>query len=83
VLGRPVKLPASAEPALGMAVLAATPGRAPADVAAEMVRIRTVVEPRPAAAGRFDEPYRRLVGELARRGWLPADTAALVAGRAS
>ncbi|MDT7748581.1 MAG: D-ribulokinase [Pseudonocardiales bacterium] len=83
VLGRPVKLPASAEPALGMAVLAATPGRAPADVAAEMVRIRTVIEPRPAAAGRFDEPYRRLVGELARRGWLPADTAALVAGRAS
>ncbi|HEV7789595.1 MAG TPA: FGGY family carbohydrate kinase [Pseudonocardia sp.] len=83
VLGRPVKLPASAEPALGMAVLAATPGRAPADVAAEMVRIRTVIEPRPAAAGRFDEPYRRLVDELARRGWLPADTAAMVAGRMS
>jgi sugar (pentulose or hexulose) kinase len=83
VLGRPVKLPASAEPALGMAVLAATPGRAPADVAAEMVRIRTVIEPRPAAAGRFDEPYRRLVDELARRGWLPADTAAKVAGRLS
>jgi D-ribulokinase len=83
VLGRPVKLPASAEPALGMAVLAATPGRAPAEVAAEMVRIRTVIEPRPAAAGRFDEPYLRLVGELARRGWLPADTAAMVAGRAS
>jgi D-ribulokinase len=80
VLGRPVKLPASAEPALGMAVMAATPGRAPADVAAEMVRIRTVIEPRPAVAGRFEEPYLRLVGELARRGWLPADTAAMVTG---
>ena len=72
VLGREVKLPASAEPALGMAVLAATPGRPPAEVAAEMVRIRAVVEPRAAAAGRFDEPYHRLVGELVGRGWLPS-----------
>jgi sugar (pentulose or hexulose) kinase len=78
VLGRPVKLPASAEPALGMAVLAATPGRAPAEVAAEMVRIAEVIEPRAAVAGRFDEPYLRLVGELERRGWLPSDMAAAV-----
>ena len=27
ILGRPVKLPVNAEPALGMALLAATPGR--------------------------------------------------------
>lgn len=71
VLDRPVTLPESAEPALGMAVLAATPGRSVRQVAAEMVRIRGVVDPRPGAATRFAEPYRRLVDELERRGWLP------------
>lgn len=72
ILGRPVKLPANAEPALGMALLAATPGRPPAEVAAEMVRIREVIEPR-AGADRFDQPYRRLLDELTRRGWLPEE----------
>lgn len=71
VLDRPVTLPESAEPALGMAVLAATPGRSTVQVAAEMVRIRRVIEPRPGAAARFAEPYRHLVDELERRGWLP------------
>ncbi|MBO0875780.1 MAG: FGGY-family carbohydrate kinase [Pseudonocardia sp.] len=75
ILGRPVKLPTSAEPALGMAVLAATPGRAPAEVAAEMVRIREVIDPRPGAAGRFDGPYHRLLDELTDRGWLSPDVA--------
>ncbi|WP_028925556.1 FGGY-family carbohydrate kinase [Pseudonocardia acaciae] len=75
ILGRPVKLPASAEPALGMAVLAATPGRAPAEVAAEMVRIRATIDPRPTTAGRFDQPYHELIAELTRRGWLPAEVA--------
>ena len=81
ILGREVKLPANAEPALGMAVLAATPGRPPAEVAAEMVRIREVIEPRAAVAGHFDEPYRRLVGELTDRGWLPAEMATQVTAR--
>jgi sugar (pentulose or hexulose) kinase len=75
ILGRPVKLPANAEPALGMAVLAATPGRSPADVAAEMVRIREVIEPRPGRAARFHDPYARLIAELERRGWLPEEQA--------
>lgn len=75
ILGRPVALPESAEPALGMAVLAASPGRSPAEVAAEMVRIREVIEPRPDAAARFVEPYRRFVDELEDRGWLPAGPA--------
>jgi hypothetical protein len=57
-----------------MAVLAASPGRDAAEVAAGMVRVRAVVEPRP-DGGRFAEPYLRFVDELERRGWLPAPTA--------
>ena len=71
VLGRPVTLPENAEAALGMAVLAASTGRKVAEVAADMVRVREVIEPRPDRAGRFREPYGRLVDELARRGWVP------------
>jgi len=74
VLGRPVTLVENAEPALGMAVLAASPGRDAADVAATMVRVHAIVEPRPDGA-RFTEPYLRFVDELERRGWLPAATA--------
>ena len=74
VLGRPVTLVENAEPALGMAVLAASPGRDAAEVAATMVRVRAVVEPRPDGA-RFTEPYLRFVDELERRGWLPDETA--------
>jgi sugar (pentulose or hexulose) kinase len=75
VLGRPVILPAHPEPALGAAVLAASPGRRVAEVAAEMVTVRETVDPGP-HTGRFDDGYLRLVGELERRGWLPAPTAA-------
>jgi D-ribulokinase len=75
VLGRPVTLPDNAEPALGMAVLAASPGREAADVAAEMVRIRDVVEPRAGSAGRFDDPYTHLLDELEKRGWLQPEAA--------
>ena len=75
VLGRPVTLVENAEPALGMAVLAASPGRDAAEVAAGMVRVREVVEPRPEGTARLAEPYVRFVDELERRGWLPSDTA--------
>ena len=75
VLGRPVTLPVTAEPALGMAVLAAAPGRDAAEVAAGMVRVREVVEPRPDGTARFVEAYVRFVDELESRGWLPAETA--------
>jgi hypothetical protein len=51
-------------------------------VAAEMCRTRAVVEPRPDREGRFREPYLRFVGELERRGWLPADTARHARARA-
>jgi sugar (pentulose or hexulose) kinase len=75
ILGRPVRLPENPEPALGMAVLAASKGRniserRVSDVAREMVRIREVVTPRPDCVARFHEPYLRLVEELARRGWI-------------
>jgi hypothetical protein len=63
-------------------VLAALPGRDAAEVAAGMVRVRAVVEPRPDAA-RFTEPYLRFVDELERRGWLPAQTARHAQERAS
>jgi hypothetical protein len=59
-----------------MAVLAASPGRDPADVAAEMVRIRVTIDPRAGSAGRFDAAYLRLVDELEGRGWLGAPLAA-------
>jgi D-ribulokinase len=70
VLGSPVTLPENAEAALGMAILAAAGGRNVADAASAMVRIREVIDPRPQQAGRFREPYLRLVEELTRRGWV-------------
>jgi sugar (pentulose or hexulose) kinase len=75
ILGRPVTLPENAEPALGMAVLAASPERKTADVAGDMVKVRQVIEPRPELAGRFDDNYIRLITELEQRGWLDSTAA--------
>ncbi|NUS08824.1 MAG: carbohydrate kinase, partial [Nonomuraea sp.] len=60
-----VTLRENAEPALGMAVLAAGDGTG-------MIRTRAVIDPSPT---RLTEPYLRFVGELERRGWLPSDAA--------
>ncbi|MGW7382622.1 FGGY-family carbohydrate kinase [Streptomyces sp. NPDC054794] len=84
VLGRPARVPEQTEPALGMAALAAlATGAAPAlaDVTDRMVRIRTVVDPRPDRTARFAEPYARLLDALEARGWLPAPVAAHGRGR--
>ena len=70
ILGRPIQLPENAEAALGMAVLAASVGRKVSDVAAEMVCIREVIDPRPNLTGCFNEPYVRLIEEFEHRGWL-------------
>jgi sugar (pentulose or hexulose) kinase len=70
VLGRPVRLVEHAEPALGMAVLAARGERSLAAAAAVMVRVRDLIEPREDRTGRFDGPYLRLLDELTGRGWL-------------
>lgn len=85
VLGRPVRLPEQAEAGLGMAVLAAAAvtGRPAAEVARDMVHVREVLEPRPDRTRRFRAPYLRLVDELARRGWLPAELAAHARERAA
>lgn len=70
VLERPVQLPENAEPAFGMAILAASSGRSVREAAKQMVHIREVIEPRAAHVARLRELYLRLVEELARRGWL-------------
>lgn len=80
VLGRPVTLRENAEPALGMAVLAAgatdTAGTAgttgAADAAARMIRTREVVEP---SGADLRDPYLRFVTALEERGWLPTPAA--------
>lgn len=76
ILERPVVLPENAEPALGMAVLAAGSYRDPVAAAADMVRVGAVIEPRPNSFGRFRAGYLRLVEALEQRGWLPSTTAA-------
>jgi sugar (pentulose or hexulose) kinase len=82
ILGRPVAVPDNSEPALGMAVLAASPGRDPADVAAEMVRIRVTIDPRVGSGERFSASYVALVDELEGRGWLGPALAAHARERA-
>lgn len=84
VLGRAVRLVEHAEPALGMAVLAASASSREglAEVAARMVRVREVIEPRGDRSDRFREPYIRLVDELERRGWLDSGVAAHARARA-
>ncbi|GAA3823930.1 FGGY-family carbohydrate kinase [Streptomyces coacervatus] len=78
ILGRPARVPAQTEPALGMAALAAhgTGAGSLVDITDRMVRIRTVLEPDPDRTALFAEPYARLVDELAARGWLSAPVAA-------
>ncbi|GGN55095.1 carbohydrate kinase [Streptomyces albiflavescens] len=86
ILGRLVRVPEETEPALGMAALAAYgtgAARTLADAAEAMVRIRTVLEPRPGRTALFVDPYTRFVGELEQRGWLPASVAAHARARAN
>ncbi len=71
-LGRPVTLPENAEPACGMAILAAASGRSLAETAREMVDVREVIEPRAGQAERLMESYLRLVDELSCRTWIPS-----------
>ncbi|SDU57850.1 FGGY-family carbohydrate kinase [Jiangella alkaliphila] len=75
VLGRPLVLPSTPEPAFGMAVLASAGHRAGAAAtvtqrAAAMVGRSAVVEPRADAHERLSAGYDRLVAELTRRGYL-------------
>jgi D-ribulokinase len=74
-LNRPVSRPAEPSSAFGAAVLAAAAvtGTPPVDAADAMVRRAAVVDPDPAQVGPLEEGYRRLTGELRRRGWLDDD----------
>ncbi|MGI8904435.1 MAG: FGGY-family carbohydrate kinase [Solirubrobacteraceae bacterium] len=83
VLGRELRVTENAEPALGMALLAARGERRLVDVAAEMVRVREVIEPRRDRGQVFREPYVRLVEELERRGWLEPGLAEHARARAA
>ncbi|GGU41263.1 hypothetical protein GCM10010244_79340 [Streptomyces coeruleorubidus] len=71
VLQRPVSLPRNAQPALGMAVLAASSRDALDSVAAAMVRLDRTLEPRRSEKDLHDEGYFRLLDLLVQRGWLP------------
>ncbi|MFE1962342.1 FGGY-family carbohydrate kinase [Streptomyces sp. NPDC059479] len=91
VLGLTATVPEHTDSALGMAVLAAHGVRAgevradgvPAGGEASllstvrgMVRVRTILDPRPRISARFAGPFVTLVDALERRGWLPSETAA-------
>ncbi|WP_112248468.1 FGGY-family carbohydrate kinase [Kribbella monticola] len=68
VLGVPVELPATPDPAYGMAILAASRETSVTETAARMVKVATVLEPRP--RGRLENLYGEFVAELDRRGYL-------------
>ncbi|WP_282797716.1 FGGY family carbohydrate kinase [Streptomyces sp. CC224B] len=83
VLGRPVRLPAQAEGAVGMAVLAATAtGATVRDAARAMVRPGEEITPDPARTDRLLPVYLRFVEALGARGWLPPQVAAHARARA-
>jgi sugar (pentulose or hexulose) kinase len=90
VLGRPVTLRENAEPALGMALLAAsattgpaitetgtgtTSGRTAATTASGGGMVRTRAVIDPSGV-ELHEPYLRFIAELENRGWLPTAAAA-------
>ncbi|SNS99584.1 Sugar (pentulose or hexulose) kinase [Asanoa hainanensis] len=74
VLGRPVLIPATPEPALGMAVVAAAGDGGLTETAARMVRTADIVAPRP--GDRFAKPFARFVDALAARGYVDEALAA-------
>ncbi len=66
VLGVPVELPATSDPAYGMAILAASSGGLLTETARRMVRTDRILEPGPQ---RLEELYGEFVAELDRRGY--------------
>jgi len=66
ILGVPVELPVAADPAYGMAVLAASSGGSVTETARRMVRVDRVLEPRP---HHLDHLYAAFVAELDARGY--------------
>lgn len=83
VLGRPTTLPASAEAATGMAVLAAADPGALTETAERMVVLRERLEPDPARGDALRTAYTDLVSALADRGWLDGGLASAVLDRSA
>ena len=81
ILGRCVSITQNTEPALGMAILAASTGGKVSETAARMVHIHEVIEPRPDHGERFHKPYIQLIHTLEDRGWLPSHVASHALGR--
>jgi sugar (pentulose or hexulose) kinase len=76
VLGRTIVRRTRSDAALGMAIVAAADGASVTATAERMVPDGEEIEPRPDRIGRFENAYRRLVDELARRGYIAAELAA-------
>ena len=72
LLRRPIVIPRSSEPALGMALLAAasTQGRSLPDVAGEMSGVGQVVEPIKSGSERMGRLYSELSDRWRARGWI-------------
>jgi sugar (pentulose or hexulose) kinase len=88
LLGMPVRIPASAEPAVGMAVLAASArdddgGGDVAAAADRMVRVRTELHPDERRSAELAAGYAAFVTALSDRGWLDPRTAAHARKRAA
>ncbi len=66
VLGVPVELPATPDPAYGMAILAASSGGSLTETARRMVKTDRILEPGPQ---RLEDLYGEFVAELDRRGY--------------
>jgi sugar (pentulose or hexulose) kinase len=74
VLCRPLIVPAIAEAAFGMAVLAASSADTLDRVAKRMVHIEKIIEPTGQSSMYFEQ-YRRFVSELEKRGWIDSSIA--------
>lgn len=80
ILGRAVEVPATPEPSVGMAVLAAA-GEGSVRAAAErLLPAATPVEPRPGRHGRFEERFHALLDALQQRGYIDAGLAEAARG---
>lgn len=82
LLGTPVTVPRNAEPAVGMAVLAAGSGSADLiGTARRMVRVDRVLHPDPQRHAELAEAHNRFVAQLLDRGWIDTDLAAHAVAR--
>ena len=81
VLGRTLTVPAVTEAAFGMAVLASSHGSSLTETAARMISPGTNIDPSTPFAETYGETYRRLLGALEQRGWLPSALAAYSIGQ--